>query len=221
METKCSYCGKKIIIRNRWRIKRTKNFYCSNKCKGIGVNKNNKNGKHIKCLFCKKPFYISRSRFGKKLFCSNNCFYTYSKGRMPKNIKGLELGRGWNKGKKRWWDNPNAFQKGHKPPWTGKKRLNMTGKNHWNWKGGYYKSETCKLRHSLEYKLWRKAVYERDKYTCQWCREVGKRLEADHIQEWILRPDLRFAIDNGRTLCRKCHLKRHFSQCKRTIDMGL
>jgi len=58
---------------------------------------------------------------------------------------------------------------------------------------------------SFEYKLWRTAVFERDKYTCVWCGHKGY-VEADHIKPFALFPELRFAIDNGRTLCRPCHV---------------
>ncbi len=66
------------------------------------------------------------------------------------------------------------------------------------------------IRTSLEYKLWRTAVFERDNYTCIWCcakNGEGKAiiLNADHIKPFALYPELRFAIDNGRTLCIDCH----------------
>ncbi len=81
------------------------------------------------------------------------------------------------------------------------------------WKGGIT-PETRLLRASTEYKLWRTAVFERDNYTCIWCgarSEKGKSviIEADHIQKWADFPELRFAIDNGRTLCKNCHTLRH------------
>lgn len=82
------------------------------------------------------------------------------------------------------------------------------GDKHWNWKGGI-NTLNDSLRKSLEYKLWREAVFERDNFTCVWCGQEGGSLEADHIQRWSDTPDLRFAIDNGRTLCQICHNKRH------------
>src|SRR3990167_6358365 len=42
------------------------------------------------------------------------------------------------------------------------------GDKHPRWKGGVtplYK----RIRYSPEYKLWRKAVFQRDNYTCIWC----------------------------------------------------
>lgn len=80
------------------------------------------------------------------------------------------------------------------------------GKNHWHWKGGITPLRK-KLYFSEEYKLWRKAVFERDKYICIWCGQVGGKLNADHIKPWTDYPELRFAIDNGRTLCLDCHKK--------------
>ena len=81
-----------------------------------------------------------------------------------------------------------------------------TGSKHWNWQGGKTKI-TNKIRNSREYKLWRDAVYKRDNYTCVWCGKRGVRLNADHIKPFCDYPELRFAIDNGRTLCIDCHKK--------------
>jgi len=75
-------------------------------------------------------------------------------------------------------------------------------KNH-AWRGGITSLKEI-IRGSFEYKLWRKAVFERDNYTCIWCGFKGY-VEADHIKPFALFPELRFAIDNGRTLCKKCH----------------
>lgn len=75
-----------------------------------------------------------------------------------------------------------------------------------HWEGG--KTDlNKKVRNSIEYRLWREAVFKRDNYTCIWCGFHGSqgRLNADHIKPFALFPELRLALDNGRTLCKKCH----------------
>jgi 5-methylcytosine-specific restriction endonuclease McrA len=74
------------------------------------------------------------------------------------------------------------------------------------WKGGH-RSERKKAMGKREYRIWRVAVFTRDNYTCQECGVRGKYMEADHIKPWALYPELRYAIDNGRTLCKPCHMK--------------
>lgn len=54
---------------------------------------------------------------------------------------------------------------------------------------------------------WRKAVFERDKYTCQECGKVGGKLEAHHIKAYKEFPEEKWKIDNGKTLCKSCHSK--------------
>ncbi len=70
----------------------------------------------------------------------------------------------------------------------------------------------AEIRNSKEYREWRQAVLKRDNYHCVFCgrkkkTHKGIRLEADHIQPFILYPELMFDVGNGRTLCSLCHRK--------------
>lgn len=58
-----------------------------------------------------------------------------------------------------------------------------------------------------KYKKWRKAVYVRDRWTCQMpgCSGADKRLNAHHVKKWASYPSLRYVVSNGITLCRSCH----------------
>jgi 5-methylcytosine-specific restriction endonuclease McrA len=60
---------------------------------------------------------------------------------------------------------------------------------------------------SIEYKEWRRHVFQRDNYRCQSCGKRGGDLHADHELRYADYPDLRLEILNGRTLCKSCHLK--------------
>lgn len=79
------------------------------------------------------------------------------------------------------------------------------GIEHPNWDGGIT-SINENIRKSSKMKSWKKQILKRDNYTCLWCGSKEK-LEADHIKPFSLYPELRFDIDNGRTLCKECHIK--------------
>jgi hypothetical protein len=85
-----------------------------------------------------------------------------------------------------------------------RKSLISKGEKNHNWKGGIT-TENLRIRGSLEYRIWREAVFKRDNWTCIWCSQHGGHLNADHIKPFAYFPELRSAIDNGRTLCKKCH----------------
>lgn len=91
-------------------------------------------------------------------------------------------------------------------------KLGIRGEAHWNYRGYNNRTERQIAMAQDEYVQWRKAVFERDDYTCQDCgarNGTGETvyLQADHVKPWVLYPELRYQIDNGRTLCTPCHRK--------------
>jgi len=82
------------------------------------------------------------------------------------------------------------------------------GEKHWNYKGGIT-PENRRIRESLEFRLWREAVFEKDNFTCQKCGQQGGYLHPHHIFNFATYIDKRFDITNGITLCKKCHREFH------------
>lgn len=137
-------------------------------------------------------------------FCSSKCA---AKNRPPPP-RGPGAGRlaaghaTWNKGLKNWRvgyrhsdETKQAISVGHLTNGRPRKTL-----------------EAYRLRRSIKYRRWRAAVFRRDNYTCQDCGDrsrKGRRVEiqAHHIKGFAGHPELRFDVDNGKTLCRNCHIK--------------
>jgi len=92
------------------------------------------------------------------------------------------------------------------PEFLKRKSEAQKGEKGSNWKGGVTKAHKA-LRNTFEYRNWRKKVLKRDNYTCQDCYMTGIQLHADHIKPFILYPESRFDVENGRTLCFPCHKK--------------
>ena len=72
-----------------------------------------------------------------------------------------------------------------------------------NWKGGIT-GQDQEERNRFNREV-RDLVFQRDDYTCQVCYIRGVILNVDHIKPWAKYPDLRFSMENCRTLCRPCH----------------
>lgn len=81
------------------------------------------------------------------------------------------------------------------------------GKNHWNWRGGK-SSKNKKDRCSVKYKKWRDDVLKRDEYKCFFCGSKNN-LHVHHIHKFSKFENERTDIDNGLTLCCKCHHNLH------------
>lgn len=159
------------------------------------------------CVQCRHQFIGQKYNANK--FCSYKCYHN---NRWPKSErKFVKIDGIWYKGRcgdcnmlitsqyaKRCWSCRLVYEKIH-PSFVRK-----SGREHYNWRGGIT-DINHKIRSSQEMKDWRKAIFERDNFTCQKCGQIGGRLQADHIKPFSLFPELRFDLSNGRTLCYDCH----------------
>jgi len=109
--------------------------------------------------------------------------------------------------------NKNAM--GHKMSESGGKSISnfnrkfRSEKNCHFWKGGIT-PKIVKIRNSMEIRLWRQSIFCKENFTCQKCNDnTGGNLNAHHIHNFSDFPELRFAIDNGITLCKTCHKNFH------------
>ena len=98
------------------------------------------------------------------------------------------------------------------------KGIGMSGENGPNWKGGVT-ALNHRIRDLRENRIWRMSVFERDKYTCVICGNVGGNLEAHHINSFnniILKNKIisvrkakkckeLWDVNNGITVCVTCH----------------
>jgi endogenous inhibitor of DNA gyrase (YacG/DUF329 family) len=159
-----------------------------------------KNMIKLLCRKCNKEYEVKNYRAFTSSYCSNKC-----KRSVQFN------GSSWNKGKKLTKEHKNKLRLAkigtHRSEETKQKISNyFRGEKHPRWKGGITPINS-RIRKTREYVLWRKSVFERDNFTCIFCGQRGGKLNADHIKPFSLFPELRFAIDNGRTLCIDCHRK--------------
>ena len=150
-----------------------------------------------RCLICNNLFSTTRVKaFSLSKYCSRKCYFKARIGKTT-SLKGK---RGLSSTK---------FKKGLIPWNKGLKGFMAKEKNP-NWKGG------IKGKNYLERRRFRfvmqKLIFERDNYICQMCGAKGIPLQVDHIQPWAEYVELRFNMDNCRTLCMSCHYEITFGK---------
>ena|SRR3990167_4647165 len=84
-------------------------------------------------------------------------------------------------------------------------RKQFKGEKNPNWKGGV-SSRNHSFRTSVDYRIWQRAIWERDNYTCALCPSWSKP-QAHHIKPLWHSWKLRLDMNNGITLCKSCHEK--------------
>jgi 5-methylcytosine-specific restriction endonuclease McrA len=105
----------------------------------------------------------------------------------------------------RVWNNPEYEQLRHKILKSIKPKF---GDKNSNWNENLTEEDRKKNRETEEYKNWRLSVYKRDKYSCVIC-ESTKKINAHHICSYLVNKENRIQVENGITLCLKCHKAYH------------
>lgn len=88
----------------------------------------------------------------------------------------------------------------------------FSGENHYNYNYDLSDLDRVKMRYELygnDRRIWRKEIFMRDNHTCQICYEKGGELNAHHLNGYNWHESGRYDINNGVTLCKKCHLEFH------------
>lgn len=151
-------------------------------------NKLKFDGKDYYCKLCRKLSFVKFNCID----CNKIIGYT-ARGLCKSCVNKLRKGKS-NKG---GWHHTREYKL--------KMSKMKSGKNSPFWRGGVTDKNLLE-RTSFRYKEWRKAVFERDEYTCQFCGDNrGGNLNADHIKPFAFFPELRYELSNGRTLCHDCH----------------
>jgi len=193
----CKQCNKEFST-----YKHNQKF-CSQKCCG-----NSQRTRYITCECCHKIFLGTNMQ---RRFCSRECYIKSMIGRFisketRNKLSKLNTGRKCSEETKRKLSKINL---GKKPSTETRLKLSEIMKRKMAKYSNGRTKENIKIRKSVELRLWREAVFARDNWTCQECGERGGILNAHHIQNFSQHSELRTAIDNGITLCKRCHQKRH------------
>lgn len=196
----CQWCKKEVFD---WVCR--KRFTCSRSCQIKMANTGIKRSKIWDNLDIYIKDYNSGMTF--KEICrkygvsSSGLQRIFSKAGIKTRRIGIRNGKiAWNKGKE------NKFWQAEKNP---------------NWKGGITPTAT-RIRTSREYKKWLNECLKRDNWTCLGCKKRGGDLNVDHYPMMFceilrifniksykqgLKCEKFWDLDNGRTLCVKCHRK--------------
>lgn len=90
------------------------------------------------------------------------------------------------------------------------KKGQNAGKTHYRWNPQLTDGIRQDRRMYPEYILWRNKIYQRDSYTCKVCNDSkGGNLIAHHLEGYKSNPNLQLSVENGVTVCKKCHTAFH------------
>lgn len=206
MKAICCIC-KKEFDRKPSLLKRAKHPTCSKECRNkMYAFKKVK----VKCVICGKEIEMleSRLKYQKEPTCSKKCYKEKISRRMKKDKIKLKC--------------PVCKKYFEVHPYRIKSQLVICCSRKCSYKYNYSDKtkhprynknitdeEREKRRKLKENVIWRNKVFEKDNYTCNKCKQYGGKLEAHHLNGYNWDKENRFNIDNGITLCQRCHKEFH------------
>ena len=213
----CKYCDKEFID-HKYNHSRPRK-YCSKECMNkamVGVKKEGKWSYHI-CEHCGVEFERPKCKKKPNKYCSRQCHFDAKKKKAaPEERTCVVCGKVYKR-----------YRFERKLKYCSQECRRADG---WGSKSNQPFPQDVRLHRF--YDQWRKAVYKRDNYTCQECgynrkagANYGKRrcFHAHHIKSFAeiieeygidnltdaLECKELWSIDNGKTLCKSCHMKLH------------
>lgn len=202
----CKFCGIQFYSKGG----SLKQQYCSRKCAyasrvGVASGRKGKKYPHLRrarigvCAVCGAEFratgdFNTAKGVRKQIYCSKPCWAARGTTKIIDHVCA-GCGKTFKGGLKRKYCSTDCANK------------YMVGENASCYKDGKSLSRE-RARHTNDLYKWREAVYERDSHTCQKCGATGE-MHAHHIKSWATHINLRFDVDNGITLCVKCHGIEH------------
>lgn len=194
------------------------------------------------CRICKKEFYVRQSRLkkGEGIYCSVGCSGKDNWRRQSgnKNVwwRGGKVKTRCGVCNKEYLVFPSEVKKiktCSKKCRSKALSIRHMGKNNPSWRGGK-SSIYLLIRATSKYSSWRQSVFIKDNFTCQKCKTFGGKLEAHHKKRFsellkeieknlplftLYEGSLIYAplwdINNGITLCEKCHGEIHAKNKKK------
>ena len=218
----CPECNQEFyIVESRT----DKVVYCSKECMKKTFSKKfskesnpNFKSEKRKCDNCKKDIYVtpSEKRSLKHHYCSRECANSHKSviytGENNKQFKSAFVSCSYCGGvfeRKPFLinDHNNFCSPSCKNQWLIQFNKSRVGENHPLWDFSKSWEERYIGRGYYEYLTWRKKILRRDKS----CIKCGSKedLVAHHILNYSEYPSLRTDINNGKTLCKDCHVRFH------------
>lgn len=208
----CEFCGQKFTSGDK------NQRFCSNKCRGKSKDFKIK----YNCEICGKECEESKQHYlnSEHHFCSQECSHIWQSqnwlGENHHSFSSIKVNCSYCG--KEYYVTKHTYESRTSGNFycsiycMGQGMIGKyVGEKSPKWNSDITQEEREKGRNIEGYNDFIKGVYERDNYTCQICGQEGNghNLNAHHINGYNWYKEGRTDINNGITLCEKCHKEFH------------